>query len=840
MSGGYANTNHMLDNILEKFTAHFKRILIQAQNIAWQEQSTAIEPVHLFEALLQQRGCIGIEIMQKQNVTVNSVSFRAPERLNVHVENRQPDVWNMPQPSAKSQRIIELAVKTSYEYKHKYVGSEHLLMGILKVPDHRMRAIFSQHQVNMQSLLEQVDIVLKSTSRFNTIQPDSNADAARDFETDTLQEGPGTGSMLDIFTTNLTTDKVQKNIDPVIGRKGEINRLIQILSRRTKNNPILLGDPGVGKTAIIEGLAKKIVKGDVPDVLLDKRILTLDLSAVVAGTMYRGEFENRLKQIIEEVKQDESIILFIDEIHNIIGTGSSAGSLDAANILKPALARGQLRCIGATTHEEYKKFIENDKALERRFQVIMVDEATEEETIDILRGIKSNYESYHGVTITEEALRAAISLSQRYLSDKKLPDKAIDLIDEAASQLKVSKKFTSQTKRIKELERNIRSIQETKRGYILNENYTQALNIKDQEDIILQELNELKATKRAATEKSLGVITAEDIAKVISQATHIPLHEIIVSEKRQLTNLEQKLNRHLFGQAEAVGRVAETIRRSRSGLADPRKPLGSFLFMGPSGVGKTEMARLLSRFLFNREDALIRIDMSEFAERFNVSKLLGSPAGYVGYKEGNMFTDAVRKRPYSVILFDEIEKAHPDVFNILLPVLEDGYLTDATGKRINFRNTIIIMTSNVGLKEFTTQAQVGFSLDENQRSMDFEHLKDFVTKSLKDQFRPEFLNRLDAIVVFRPLTAAIAKRIVQRELTDVEARLIARDQKLAVSPGVVDELVKRFKPQEGARSLKRAVQDMIVNPLARNLLNGEMGSKKSIEALVKEGQIIFQ
>ncbi len=832
----------MMDNLLDKFTSHFKKILIQAQNIAWQEESATIEPVHLFEALLQQQGCLGVEIMQKQNITLQNTSFRSPERLNVTpTRERTVDFWNLPQPSPKSQRIIELAVKTSFEHHHKYIGSEHLLSSLVKIPDTKIRGIFNEHSVNMQTLVSQLETVLHGTSRFNQVHP-SDAQDGKNQDIDALMEASGTPpSMLELFSTNLTTDAIQKNIDPVIGRKGEIDRLIQILSRRTKNNPILLGDPGVGKTAIIEGLAKKILHGEVPDVLSDKKLLALDLSAIVAGTMYRGEFENRLKQIIDEVKKDENIILFIDEIHNIIGTGSSAGSLDAANILKPALARGQLRCIGATTHEEYKKFIENDKALERRFQVIMVDEASEEETLDILKGIKENYERFHAVGIRQDALHAAISLSKRYLPDKKFPDKAIDLIDEAASHTKVSRKYSSQTKRIKELERSLKSIQEAKRNFILNENYTQALNIKDQEDIVLQELNSLKAVKEKTAPELLGEITAHDIAAVVSQATGIPLHEIEASEKKQLTNLEGYLQKHLFGQNEAIARVAETIRRSRSGLSDPRKPLGSFMFLGPSGVGKTEMARLLSRTLFNRDNALIRIDMSEFAERFNVSKLIGAPAGYVGYKDGNLLTDSVRKKPYSVVLFDEIEKAHPDVFNILLPVLEDGYMTDATGKQVNFKNTIIIMTSNIGLKEFTNQATVGFSLEEGDQLPQRKEMEEHITRSLKEHFRPEFLNRLDNIVIFNHLTEAVAKKIVMRELKEVEERLALRGQRLVIDSAVVKKLVEEFKPQEGARSLKRAVQRLIIDQLASKLLNGELATEQStINAILKQHDIKFE
>lgn len=829
-----------MDNLLDKFTTHFKRILIQAQNIAWQERASAIEPAHLLEALLYEKGCIGIEIMQKQNITLQTVIFRSPEQLNVNIRPSRPtDFWNLPQPSNRSQRIIELAVKTSFEYQHKYVGSEHLLVGLIKIPDIRLKNLFVKHQLDTQAVLKQLETLMQSTSRFNTMQPNGaeqrrpGVDAPAEIETQP--------SILDVYTTNLTTETVQKDIDPVIGRAKEINRLIQILSRRTKNNPILLGDPGVGKTAIVEGLAKKILNSDVPEVLMDKKILTLDLSAVVAGTMYRGEFESRLKQIIDEVKQNENIILFIDEVHNIIGTGSSAGSLDAANILKPALSRGQLHCIGATTHEEYKKYIESDKALERRFQVIIVEEATDDETLEILKGIKKNYEQYHNVEITDDALRAAITYSQRYITNKHLPDKAIDLIDEAASQLKVSRKRSVKTRRIKQLEQSLQSIQQTKRDLILSENYSQALNIKEQEDIVLQELKNLKMSKNREQQVTHGTITAADIAVIVSQATGIPLTEIVASEKKRLVRLEHYLNQYVFGQKEAIDELAQTIRRSRAGLSDPRKPLGSFIFLGPSGVGKTETARLLSRLLFNREDALIRIDMSEYAERFNVSRLIGAPAGYVGYKEGTQLTDAVRKHPYSVVLFDEIEKAHPDVFNLLLPVLEDGYLTDATGNRVNFRNTIIIMTSNVGLKEFTNQAQVGFTLEDDKQTMRFKQMGDEVIKSLRDHFRPEFLNRIDKIIVFNPLTSNVARKIIKRELDDLKKRLAEQGRSIRIEHQIIAYLLKSFQPQEGARSLKRAVQHQVTDPIANKLLASSVkGGARKVTISVKDEQIAFE
>ena len=826
-----------MDNLLDKFTSHFKRILIQAQNIAWQEQSSSIEPLHLFEALLQQKGCIGVEIMQKQNITLQTATFRSPERLNTHPRHDGPnDFWNLPQPSHQSQHIIENAVKISLAHQHKYVGSEHLLHGLITTHDVKIVMLLKNNGVNTKGLMDQLETVLKSTSKFNSMQPDVSDTREREIE----QAFDSKETALDSYTTDLTAAATQKTIDPVIGRSKEIDRLVQILSRRTKNNPVLLGDPGVGKTAIIEGLAKKIAEGNVPDVLLDKKIVSLDLSGVLAGTMYRGEFESRLKQIIDEVQQDENIILFIDEIHNIIGAGSSTGSLDAANILKPALSRGQLRCIGATTYEEYKKFIESDKALERRFQVIMVDEASDAETLEILKGIRQNYENFHHVTITDEALNTAVRLSKRYITDKKMPDKAIDLIDEAASRLKVEKKISSKSKRIRELDHNLHEIQHQKRDFILNEEYSKALNLKDQEDIILQELDGLKAEQKKQDARILGIIAETNIASIVAQATGIPLTELLSSEKRRLANLEKSLSEHVFGQDEAIKEVSQTIRRSRAGLSDPRKPLGSFMFLGPSGVGKTETARQLAKFLFNREDALIRIDMSEFAERFNVSKLIGAPAGYVGYKETTTLSDAVRRKPYSVVLFDEVEKAHPDVFNLLLPVLEDGYLTDAGGKRIDFKNTIIIMTSNIGLREFTQTARVGFSLGDDETTENFAALSEQITKSLKDYFRPEFLNRLDKVVIFKPLNAAIAKKVILREIERVNERLaVANQHTVTVTPAALQLIIDQFKPAEGARSLHRAVQTMLVDPLANKLLASATKDKSIVTVDAAEKKIVF-
>jgi ATP-dependent Clp protease ATP-binding subunit ClpC len=827
----------MLDNLLDKFTTHFKQILIRAQNVAWQKGSDAIEPVHLLFALLQQKGSIAAEILSKQNLQADDLQMNMVAPLNTeHLLSTNP--WDLPQPNETSQSIIEQAVKTAYEYNHKYIGSEHLLASLINNSNRDVQSIFLRFNVDVKKISQQLELILRGTAKFTSFQPAANPQEMLD---SSYSDGNQRETALEQFTVDLTSPEAQSKIDPVIGRAQEIERLIQILSRRTKNNPVLLGDAGVGKTAIIEGLAKKIALGDVPDVLLDKKILNLDLSSVLAGTMYRGEFEARLKQIVEEVTSNPNIILFIDEIHNLIGAGSTSGSMDAANILKPALARGQLRCVGATTREEYKKFIESDKALERRFQPIYIEEASESETLEILKGIQTNYETYHRVNFTPEALETSITLSQRYMPDKKLPDKAIDLLDEAASSLKVAKEKNRYSKTMRELETKLAGIKAAKRQAIIDEQYTAAISFKDQEEIIIQELQQLRVSQSKEKISVLGIITAERIAEIVAKATGIPVTDILQTEKKKLLQLEKYLQREIVGQDDALKDVGEAIRRARAGLGDPNRPLASFIFLGPTGVGKTATAKLLAQLMFDSPNNLIKIDMSEYNESFNVSKLIGAPAGYVGYKDANVLTDAVKSKPYSVILLDEIEKAHPEVFNLLLPVLEEGRLTDAAGRTVNFRNTIIIMTSNIGLNQFNAQAAVGFESEETEAQTaekKYAKISQDIKQSLHDYFRPEFLNRIDKIVIFRPLTKTVAKKIIARECELLNQRLADKGRSIRLDPATVNYLVHRgFNVDEGARSLKRFFQEKITNQLAEAILKDEAVGE--FTASMKDHQIIL-
>ena len=828
----------MNDNLLEKFTGHFKQILIRAQNVAWQKGSQHIEPLHLLYALLEQKGSIAAEILTKQNLKTADLQLNINEPLTTD-KLLSTNPWDLPQPNEASQHIIEQAVKIAFEFGHKYVGSEHLLSSLINNNDRTVQAIFLRYTIDVQKIAQQLELILRGASKFSSWQQEQSD--PHDLEHRLMGEGNGSPeSILEQFTTDLTSKEAQEKIDPVIGRAPEIERLIQILSRRTKNNPILLGDAGVGKTAIIEGLAKKIVAGEVPDVLLDKKIVSLDLSAVLAGTMYRGEFESRLKKIVDEVRNNPHIILFIDEIHNIIGAGATSGSLDAANILKPALARGQLRCIGATTREEYRKFIENDKALERRFQAIMVEEASESETLEILRGIQKNYETYHRVNFTPEALETSIVLSQRYMPEKKLPDKAIDLLDEAASSLRVAKEKNKSIKIIRDLEQRLHGIRQAKRQAINEENFANAISLKDQEEIVTQELQALRASQNQEKTNILGIITAERIADIVARATGIPVTEILQTERKKLLHLERYLQKEIYGQDEALKIVANTIRRARAGLSDPNRPLASFIFMGPTGVGKTETAKLLARLLFDNPNALIRIDMSEFSESFNASKLIGAPAGYVGYKDTNVLTDAVKAKPYSIVLFDEIEKAHPDIFNLLLQVLEDGRLTDASGRIINFRNTIIVMTSNIGLEQFNAQAALGFEAAEEMIETveeKFAKTSDQIKRSLHDYFRPEFLNRIDKVIVFKPLSKSAAKKIVQAEIEKLRAKLASRQITFDLDTASINHIINEgFVVDEGARSLKRYFQERITNVLAEQILSSE--TSKHFQANLKDKQIV--
>ncbi|MFA6459893.1 MAG: ATP-dependent Clp protease ATP-binding subunit [Patescibacteria group bacterium] len=833
-------------DIFNKFTGHYKRVLTLAQDVAASLHHQTIEPLHLLYCLSNERGSLGASILYKNQLTPDRVRV-VLQILNNHQTRSQTTTKALPALSPTSQKVLERSVKLAFQHTHKYIGTEHLLYSLITVDDELLLNYLKDERINLSGLQNHLKTILQSTSKFGDL-----ANGSGELPDDPALEKVLTenfnqknDSALAAFAVDLTEESISANIDPVIGRESEIDRLIQILSRRTKNNPVLLGEPGTGKTAIVEGLAKRIVQGKVPDVLIGKRILNLDLGATLAGTMYRGEFEARLKDIITEVKNDPNIILFIDEVHSLIGAGSSAGSLDAANLLKPELARGNLRLIGATTLDEYKKHIESDPAFERRFQPIIINESSIEETKEILQGIKKNYETYHQVKISDEAIAAAVELSSRYLPDKFLPDKAIDLLDEAAAKIKVETTKDGLIKVIKKLEEELRVLQKAKEKNIVEEKFDEALKFKRQEDDILIKLDDLKQLSLKEKKKILGTITRADIAAVLSRITKIPLNDLIVEEKQKLMHLEDKLKKFIIGQNGAIIELAESIRRTRAGLANPNKPIASFIFLGPSGVGKTETAKVLAREIFEDENALIRIDMSEFSEPFNISKLIGAPAGYVGYKEQGKLSDAVKRRPYSVVLFDEIEKAHPDVFNLLLSILEDGHLTDAVGKKINFKNTIIIMTSNIGLSEFNRLSSLGFKADDKneQEKLEEEYslLEEKIQEGLKDTFRPEFLNRIDKVVIFKPLSPQAAVSIAKLQLADLAQRMSTQKFQLKVGSSVIKKLAEKgYSPAQGARGIRRLIQDLIENPLAGEMLSGKFLANDTISVKLAKDKIVFE
>ncbi|MDZ7798010.1 MAG: ATP-dependent Clp protease ATP-binding subunit [Patescibacteria group bacterium] len=823
--------------ILHKLTKHLKKSLKTGASLAWQMRHKQINLEHLLYGLASSRGSISYDILKKINLK--------PENIKDHIDNTINPISEKALKnedlkfSSPAKKVLEKAVLLANKYNHKYVGTEHLLISLIELNNKKIEEILIKNSISKKEIKKRISSILKSTSKF----PDLTGFFEESEEKEKVPAAPKPSKTpaLDFFATNLTDEKLQKNIDPVIGREKEIERLIHILSRRTKNNPILIGDPGVGKTAIIEGLAKKIIKDEVPEILKDKKILSLDLSLVIAGTVYRGEFESRVRQLIEEIKSDKRNILFIDEIHNIMGTGSASGSMDAANILKPALAKGQIRTIGATTMEEYKKNIESDPALERRFQSIIVRQSTPEETIKILEGIKDNFEKYHRVTITPKAIQAAVKLSSRYIQDKFLPDKAIDLIDEAASKIKVSVKPSPLQKKIRKKEKDLKKLIQEKAKAVQMENFKKAIYKKEEEKNLRASIHKLMEELAQKNKKMVGEIKEKDIAEIISKITGVPLSELVKSEKERLINMEKKIEKFIVGQDEAVNKVSDFIRRSRVGLSHPRRPLGSFIFLGPSGVGKTELAKVLTSIVFEDEEALIRIDMSEFSEKFNTSKLIGAPAGYVGYKESTKLTDQVKRKPYSVVLFDEIEKAHPDVFNLLLQIMEDGHLTDSVGKKINFKNTIIIMTSNIGLENLNQLADVGFESDKKDKEKaekNYEKTKENILKDLKKEFRPEFLNRVDKIIVFKPLDKKAVEKIVNLQIQELEERLKDKGITLDLSSRAKKAMAKEaFSPDEGARAVRKLIQEKVENPLAQKILEGQVDISDKVAVKLKKGEI---
>ena len=727
--------------------------------------------------------------------------------------------------------VLELAVQVANRMNHNYVGTEHILLGLLSDGGGVAVGILRAMNIRTDDIVEAIRHILGSST---------NGDHSG-------QEGANNngdlGELTD-FATDLNESAKQGKIDPVIGRDTEIQRVIQILSRRTKNNPVLIGEPGVGKTAIAEGLAQRIVNGNVPEILRNKRIISLSISSMLAGAKYRGEFEERLKKAIDEVQQHDDMIIFIDEIHTLVGAGATEGAMDAANILKPVLARGEFQVIGATTLDEYKKHIEKDAALERRFQPVQVGEPNEEDALEILRGLRDRYEAFHKAKITDEALKAAVTLSSRYITDRFLPDKAIDVVDEAAS--KVRMKVFSAAPDVKALEDRLNTVKKEKEAAVTSQDFEKAAKLRDEEQVLVKEIDDKKSVAKEESDQKL-IVTEDDIAAVVAQWTGIPVAKIAEEESETLLHLEDELHKRVIGQDDAVTAVAKAVRRARAGLKDPKRPIGSFLFLGPTGVGKTELARALASSLFGDESAMIRLDMSEYMEKHTVSRLVGAPPGYVGYEEGGQLTDAVRRKPYSVILLDEVEKAHADFFNILLQVLDDGRLTDSQGRTVDFRNTVIIMTSNLGAKALhKNSTELGFlapkkaeSHTNDSKTKDFKEAKKSVLDAVKRHFRPEFLNRIDEMIVFHPLTEEDLTKIVTILMSDVTKRLEECDLHLEITPEAMKLLVREGSDfTMGARPLKRAIQRLIEDPVSDLILKGEAIAGKTIKADAKDNDIV--
>jgi ATP-dependent Clp protease ATP-binding subunit ClpC len=814
--------------ILERLSSRAKNALIASQRLSEDLHHDHIGTEHLLFGIVEEKASFASEILLKNKISAELIKTEVI-RMN---EKNLSDKWQ-PNLSNNLREVIEKAAIIAHRHQYQFIGTEHFLYAITDMDTDEAKSILLSARVSASELKKNLMSIFENVSRF----PDMLNSEEQDVMPPTPEKNSKTPA-LDYFSSDLSKKAGKGKVDPVIGRKNEIERITSILNRRTKNNPVLIGEPGVGKTAIVEGLALAIARGEVPDSLIDKKILTLDMALVVAGSMFRGEFEQRLKQVIDEVKENPNIILFIDELHTIVGAGATTGSLDAANILKPALARGEIRVIGATTLAEYKKHIEHDAALERRFQPIVVEEPSNEEAIEILLGLREHYERHHNVTITDEAVKSAVDLSTRYMTDRFLPDKALDLIDEASAFAKTSNVKTRNLRFVKRLESELKKLEEEKTKAVMQQDFTTALHLKSQEDKLKKQKNDYQRT----LSRKAGVIqiTGEDIARTVSTITKIPLVKLLKIESKKLINLEKILQNRIVGQDEAIKVIASAVRRSRAGITSPKRPIASFLFLGPTGVGKTETAKTLAEEVFETKDALVRVDMSEFMERHNVARLVGAPAGYVGYVEGGRLTEEIRRKPYAVVLFDEIEKAHPDVFNILLQIMEEGELTDAAGKRINFRNTIIIMTSNIGLSDLNRQAlNFGFASDNaatagdarKKAEVEYDRVKEKVLSSLKEAMRPELLNRIDKIVVYRPLGVDEIRKITALELNNLSERLLKQQNITLSFDKEAIKLIaeKSFDPNQGARFIRRRIQEYVEDALAEKIINGEISEMAEVK-----------
>ena len=804
--------------MFNRFTQRAQKVLQLAQEEAIRMKHESIGTEHILLGLIREGGGIAAKALEAIEIDFSTIE----EGVDKLVGSGTKDVGPIVHYTPRAKKVIELSVDESRKLGHSYIGTEHILLALIREGEGIAARVLNNAGVSLNKARQQVLQLLGSTESSSSSSNNSTSAAT---------------PTLDGLARDLTEVAREGQLDPVIGRSKEITRVIEVLARRTKNNPVLIGEPGVGKTAIAEGLAQQVVNNEVPEILRDKRVMTLDMGTVVAGTKYRGEFEDRMKKVMEEIRQAGNVILFIDELHTLIGAGGAEGAIDASNILKPSLARGELQCIGATTLDEYRKYIEKDAALERRFQPIQVDEPSVEESIQILNGLRDRYEAHHRVKITDEAIEAAAKMADRYISDRFLPDKAIDLIDEAGSKVRLRSYTTPPN--LKELETKLEAIRSEKNAAVQSQEFEKAASFRDTEQKMKEELDTTKTAWKEKQGKTESKVTVNDIAEVVAMWTGIPVSKIAETESNKLLNMEGTLHERVIGQAEAVTAISRAIRRARAGLKDPKRPIGSFIFLGPTGVGKTELARALAETMFGDEDAMIRVDMSEYMEKHSTSRLVGSPPGYVGHEEGGQLTELVRRKPYSVILLDEIEKAHPDVFNILLQVLEDGRLTDSKGRTVDFRNTVVIMTSNVGATALKSNRYVGFNLQDSDH--DYEGMKTKMLEELKKTFRPEFLNRVDEMIVFHSLEKEHLRKIVGLMANELSTRLEEQNIELTITEDALFKISEiGYDPEYGARPLRRAIQKHIEDRLSEELLRGTVLTGGKVVVDVKDNEFIVR
>jgi len=801
----------------DKFSEHARRVLTLAQEEAQRFNHSYIGTEHILLGLIREEEGIAAKVLTGMGVSLARVR-QAVEYVIGAGEKQTTGASGL---TSRAKKIIELAIDEARQMGHSYIGTEHLLLGILREADGVAAKVLQSLDINQERVRAEIARVLSLSGAKNK--------TGRPSRTPTLDQ----------VSRDLTAAAREGKLDPVIGRDKEIERVVQILSRRTKNNPALIGEPGVGKTAIVEGLAHRIVAGDVPATLEEKRIVALDMASVVAGTKYRGEFEERLKKILDEIRNAGGCILFIDEFHTLVGAGAAEGAVDAANILKPPLARGELQCIGATTLDDFRKYVERDAALERRFQPVLVEEPSSDQALEILRGIKKRYEEHHQLEISDESLKAAVTLASRYIPDRYLPDKAIDIIDEAASRVRI--RYGTRPSSIKKLKQVEERYRKDKEAALASQQYDDAAELRQQELQIGEQIRNEEEEWLAKMDQNSVVVKEEDVAEVVSMWTGIPLVQLASDETERLLKMEDALHERIVGQEEAINTISKAVRRARAGIKDPHRPIGNFLFLGPTGVGKTELAKALAEFMFGNEDSLIRIDMSEFMEKFAVSRLVGAPPGYVGFEEGGQLTEAVRRKSYACILLDEIEKAHPDVFNILLQIFDDGHLTDAKGRRVDFRNSIIIMTSNIGAELIRKGAQIGFSSHTDEaktQQQSYETMKEKLLGEVKKSFKPEFVNRLDGVIVFHPLSREQILAIVDIALQNVTSQLKEKDISLEVSQEAKDFLGRKgYDEVFGARPLKRVIQDLLEDPVSEGLLKGSFKAGSTIKVELTDDKI---